>query len=222
MKLLQRETNNLALRVRGDGNGKGKRVWRKIVEPLGMVCTREVFWVAYLPAVGYVALYTLCITLPTTFRLVYEWQLEEVGRAYLGSAIGIPVGAGVSSLLGTVLLSRMAKKGDRRPELLVLPAILLMPLLTIGLAIYAWTAQKQTFWIWPRVGIGFSAAGLASTIVSFYRISDPVLLLMATTTPHRHVHHGRSSSARHICFGSCVIGALNLWRSTVYLFEYSA
>ena len=221
-KLLRRETHNLALRARGGGDGMGQRLRKKMFEVLRKVCTREVFWVAYLPALGYVALYTLYITLPKTFQLVYDWDSESVGRAYLGSAVGVLVGATASGLLGTVVLKREAKKGDRKPETLLLPAILLMPLVTVGLAVYGWTAQKQTFWIWPIVGIGFSAAGVTSTIVSLYHLSDPLLLLITTTAPHRSVHHGCSSNVHHICFSSRVVGALNLWRSPARLFQFSA
>jgi hypothetical protein len=90
------------------------------------------------------------------------------------------MGAAAIGLLGTVILSRTVNKGGRRPEVLPLPAILLMLLVIVGLAIYAWTAQKQTFWIWPIVGIGFSTAGETSTIVSLHPRSDQLQVLMIT------------------------------------------
>lgn len=179
-KLLRRETHDLALRARGDGDGKGKSLGRKMVELFGMVCTREVFWVAYVLAFGHVALYTLYITLPTTFRLVYDWDSEDVGSAYLGSAVGVLAGAVASVLLGTVLLSRKAKKSDRSPETLLLPDILPMPLVTVGLAIYAWTAQKQTFWIWPAFRTGLLGAGVTSTVVNFCCIAVLQVLMFTS------------------------------------------
>ncbi|KAI4959130.1 hypothetical protein J4E86_002851 [Alternaria arbusti] len=136
-----------------------------MVMPLRMLfLSRPIFFTSLLTAIGYGSLYILYTTIPTTFVETYGWAPKNLGLAYLGTAVGNLIGMLGGGAISDSLVKRKALKGDMRPENRLLPMIFWFPLVSIGLFIYAWTAQYGVHWIAPLIGTAVFGAGSMSAI----------------------------------------------------------
>jgi multidrug resistance protein len=150
-----------------------------MLRPLRMLfLLPNVFLVSLLTAVGYGYVYLLYTTLPATFTAIYGWPSKNIGLAYLGAAVGNLLGMACGGPLSDFIVRRRAAKGDNRPENRLIPMMFFWPLVTIGLIMYGWTAQKEYHWIWPLFGTAIFGMGAMSAIVSI----RPPLLTVASLT----------------------------------------
>ncbi|KAF1947689.1 MFS general substrate transporter [Clathrospora elynae] len=165
---LRKETGNTNLRSESDIEpGVGKfGVFRKVmVMPFRMLLfSRPIFFTSLLTAIGYGYIYILYTTIPTTFLGTYHWQPKKIGLAYLGTAVGNLIGMLGGGALSDGLVKRRAAKGDTRPENRLLPMIFFWPLVSVGLFIYAYTAEFHMPWIAPLAGTAVFGIGAMSAI----------------------------------------------------------
>lgn len=167
---LREQTGNIKLRAKSDvgaGVSKLKAFRNAMVMPFTMLFfSRPIFFISLLTAVGYGYIYILYTTLPNTFLETYHWAPKRLGLAYLGTAVGNLIGMVGGSVVSDGLVKRRAREGDTRPELRLLPMIFWWPLVSVGLLLYAWTAQHAVRSIAPLIGTAIFGAGAMSAIVS--------------------------------------------------------
>jgi hypothetical protein len=195
--------------------------------PLRMLLfSSPIFFTSLLTAIGYGWIYILYTTLPDTFMYTYNWAPKSIGLAYLGTAVRNLIGMLGGGVVSDALIKRRAAIGDTRSENRLLPMICFRPMVSIGLFMYAWTAQHAVHWIAPLIGTAIFGVGAMSAIVS---VSLHLRTLSTTTyvisrTPltykpvfHRHIHPRCVSPP--LCFGhGCLFGhALTYWRSRTLL-----
>ncbi|CAN9093565.1 unnamed protein product [Alternaria alternata] len=165
---LRNETGNENLRARPDVDtaaAKLEAFGTAMFMPLRMLfLSHPIFFTSLLTAIGYGYIYVLYTTLPTTFVETYKWAPKSLGLAYLGTAVGNLIGMLGGAAISDGLVKRRALKGDTRPENRLLPMIFWWPLVSIGLFIYAWTAQHGVHWIAPLIGTAIFGAGAMSAI----------------------------------------------------------
>ncbi|RMZ71638.1 integral membrane [Pyrenophora seminiperda CCB06] len=165
---LREQTGNKKLQAKLDaetGSSKLKAFCNAMVMPFTMLLfSGPIFFTSLLTAIGYGYLYILYTTLPNTFLDMYHWAPKKLGLAYLGIAVGNLLGMLGGSAVSDSLVRRRARKGDMRPELRLHPMIFWWPLVSIGLFVYAWTAQHAVHWIAPLLGTAIFGAGAMSSI----------------------------------------------------------
>jgi multidrug resistance protein len=165
---LRKETGNLKLRSKLEVNEERSRLQvlqRAMSMPLRMLFfSPSIFMISLLTAIGYGFIYILYTTLPYTFLIDYEWAPKKIGLAYLGTAVGNLLGMVAGGGFSDAIVKRRAAKGDTRPENRLIPMIFFWPLVSIGLVVYAWTAQHSTHWIGPLVGSAIFGAGAMSAM----------------------------------------------------------
>jgi MFS family permease len=173
---LWKQTGNKELRAKSDVNtGTSKLVafGTAMVMPLRMLfLSRPIFFTSLLTAIGYGYIYILYTTIPTTFVETYKWAPKNLSLAYLGTAVGNLIGMFGGAAISDGLVKRRALKGDTRPENRLLPMTFWWPLVSIGLFIYAWTAQYALHWIAPLIGTAIFGAGAMSAIVSLVSLQS--------------------------------------------------
>ena len=95
----------------------------------------------------------------------YQWQQQYVGLAYISGGLG----ALSAMLILTTTFGRSyrymcarfgGENGAGRPEFRM-PFLQIGMLVTpIGLIVFAWTAERQTHWVWPLLGNMFFCCGM--------------------------------------------------------------
>jgi MFS family permease len=223
---LRKQTGKTSLRSKSDidaGTGKMKAFRSEMVIPLRMLLfSTPIFFTSLLTAIGYGWIYILYTTLPDTFVYTYNWAPKSIGLAYLGTAVGNLIGMLGGGVVNDAIIKRRTALGDTRPENRLLPIIYFWPMVSIGLFMYAWTAQYAVHWIAPLIGTAIFGVGAMSAIVS---VSIYLLTLSATTYVisrtlltykpvfHGHIHPRCVSPS--LCFGhGRLFGhALTYWRS---------
>ncbi|KAH6877224.1 major facilitator superfamily domain-containing protein [Thelonectria olida] len=161
---LRKETGNVQLRSKLDTGLSTKELFRRcIVRPMKLllfspICT--IFAVYLMLVYGY--LYLLFTSVTFVFQQNYHFSTSTVGLVYLGLGIGCFVGMALFSWDS----GREFKKGESgggqgtvKPEvrLKLLPAgAIVFP---IGFFIYGWTADYETHWIAPILGLCLIGVG---------------------------------------------------------------
>ncbi|KAI1592757.1 AraJ Arabinose efflux permease [Pyrenophora tritici-repentis] len=165
---LRKQTGDKTLRAKSDtgpGANKIKAFREAMVMPFAMLFfSRPIFFTSLLTAVGYGYVYILYTTIPSTFLETYHWAPKKLGLAYLGTAVGNLIGMVGASVMSDSLVKRRALKDDTRPEIRLLPMIFWWPLVSVGLFMYAWTAQHAVHWIAPLIGTTIFGMGAMSAI----------------------------------------------------------
>lgn len=111
-------------------------------------------------------MYILYATLSTTFLNTYVWELENIGLAYLGIAVGALFGMSAAAKVSDAFMITRKGTGDERPGSRLLSTSFFWPILSVELLMYAWSAQKAVNWAVPMLGTSIFGAGAMSTIVS--------------------------------------------------------
>ncbi|ROT43004.1 MFS general substrate transporter [Sodiomyces alkalinus F11] len=171
---LRRETGNPALRSRLDkGLTEKDLVLLTVVRPLKLllfspICT--VFALYMVLVYGY--LYILFTSVPFVFQRSYGFSTSDVGLVYLGLGVGSMIGMAWFSVDTSRDVKAMKKlqaeedvggheneNGHVKPEI----RLKLLPhgaiLLPVGFFIYGWTADYETHWMGPIMGLTVIGVG---------------------------------------------------------------
>lgn len=190
---LRKETGNPAYRSRLDkGLTKKDLVALSIVRPSKLllfspICT--VFAVYMVLVYGY--LYILFTSVPFVFQRFYGFSTSNVGLVYLGLGVGSLLGMGWFSVDSTKDIKTLKKEqaeddtenGDESGSVAVKPEIRLklLPagaiLLPVGFFIYGWTADYQTHWMGPIMGLTVIGVGMYNGVFSLALYFSAVLCM---------------------------------------------
>lgn len=127
----------------------------------------------------YGILYLHLITIPLLYGpesvyglFSYRWQKGLTGLAYLGSGVGIVVGTVICSRYLNRSYAYMQKRqlrsngsNEHIPEHRLPFLQLGMTIVPIGLAVFAWTAEKRMHWVLPLVGAATFSTGMLMAYV---------------------------------------------------------
>ncbi|KAJ1336167.1 MFS transporter DHA1 family multidrug resistance protein [Microdochium nivale] len=158
------------------GLGGGAMFKRSIVRPLKLlvfspICT--VFAVFMAMVYGY--LYLLFTSVAFVFQQSYRFSTSMVGLVYIGLGVGSLLGmAWFAADSNKAMQTAMKETGQARvkPEI----RLALLPhgtiILPVGFFIYGWTANYQTHWIAPVIGLTIIGIGniLCFMTVSMYLV----------------------------------------------------
>jgi DHA1 family multidrug resistance protein-like MFS transporter len=133
-------------------------------------------------ALVYGILYIWFESFPVVFAGIYNFDLGEVGLAF----IGILVGAIITippffAYLYYIQERQFNEAGDIKPEKRLVPAMVGSFFIPICLFWFGWSSRKSISWIMPIIGSSFFSFGtfllFVSGIVLFFHaiLSDPVL-----------------------------------------------
>ncbi|KAH7088208.1 major facilitator superfamily domain-containing protein [Paraphoma chrysanthemicola] len=132
--------------------------------PIRILLSPTIPLLSLLVAIAYGLTHLLYATLSTTFYL-YGWTTKLIGLAYMGTLVGSVLGLVAASVLSDAIVRRRAENHEHSATARLFPMVFFWPLVSVGLVIYAWSAQYETIWIWPLVGTGIFAAGAMSTLL---------------------------------------------------------
>ncbi|KAI8305171.1 putative transporter [Colletotrichum sp. SAR11_240] len=115
----------------------------------------------------------LYIDVPMTYKTVYEFNTAEAGLAFAGMGVGMFTGLLIFGFLSDVVVSRLARGGDRLPEHR-LPLLSAAALLVVaGMIIFNMTARPGVSYLVPLLGDYIIGSGLfAITMTSAVYIID--------------------------------------------------
>ncbi|KAF4922054.1 putative transporter [Colletotrichum viniferum] len=115
----------------------------------------------------------LYIDVPTTYKTVYDFNTAEAGLAFAGMGVGMFTGLLIFGFLSDVVVSRLARGGDRLPEHR-LPLLSAAALLVVaGMIICNMTARPGVSYLVPLLGDYIIGSGLfAITMTSAVYIID--------------------------------------------------
>lgn len=166
---LIKETGNQELHTEFEKKGQtlGNTIRTSLLRPFILLGTQVIVQVlALYMAYLYGLMYLVLSTFPTLWEQRYHESIGIGGLNYISLGIGFFIGtqtcAPLQDRIYRILKAR--NNGVGKPEFrvpLMIPGAVLVP---IGLFIYGWTAQYQTFWIGPNIGAAIFAAG---TIIGF-------------------------------------------------------
>ena len=142
---------------------------RAILMPLRtLFFSKTIFLTGFLTTVAYGSMYILYSTIPTTFLMTYAWPPKHVDLAYLSTAAGELLGMIACAGISDTIVNRRKSIDDdnNRPENRLLPMCFFWPLVSVGLSVYAWTAQNKIHWAVPLSGASVFGAGATGSMVS--------------------------------------------------------
>ncbi|EQB46012.1 SPX domain-containing protein [Colletotrichum gloeosporioides Cg-14] len=115
----------------------------------------------------------LYIDVPITYKTVYDFNTAEAGLAFAGMGVGMFTGLLIFGFLSDVVVSRLARGGDRLPEHR-LPLLSAAALLVVaGMIIFNMTARPGVSYLVPLSGDYIIGSGLfAITMTSAVYIID--------------------------------------------------
>lgn len=152
---LRKLTGNNLIRSTYEIASEAKAVSRKefVKETLWRPCyiaisEPMVFCLNFYIAFCYVIINSWFEAFPIVFKGIYDFNLIEVGLAYLPAVMGAFAGAGVYIWLLSILL----RPKDAAIEKCLVPLMLSAICTPIALTIFSWCASPRTHWIAPEVG----------------------------------------------------------------------
>lgn len=165
---LRKETNNPDLRSKFDDPTRRRRdvFLKAIIRPSKMLLLSPiVFALSLYMAIVYGYLYLLFTTITLVFERNYGFSSGNVGLAFLGIGVGSILGLVIFGLASDMIVKRMSKKGEMKPEYRLPPLIPGSLLIPLGLFWYGWTAEKGVHWIVPILGTMWVGLGLLATFM---------------------------------------------------------
>ncbi|RAL11562.1 MFS transporter [Aspergillus homomorphus CBS 101889] len=103
----------------------------------------------------YGLVYLVLSTFSTLWTTQYHMSTSRGSLNYLAPCIGYLLGAQTCAIIADKVYKYLKRNPEFRLPLMI-PASLLIP---IGLLIYGWTAEAQTHWIFPDLGIALPLMG---------------------------------------------------------------
>ncbi|KAM0321642.1 hypothetical protein ACHAQA_009998 [Verticillium albo-atrum] len=141
-----------------------------------------IFGLSLLTAVAYGTLYLLFTTVTEVFKTHYG-IVTNVGLIYLGFGCGQFAGLFMFGAVSDVILRKMAKGGEMKPEYRLPPMIPGGAMIPVGLLIYGWTVQYSVFWFVPVIGtflIGFGMITVFTPVGTYLVDAFPAYAASAT------------------------------------------
>lgn len=167
---LRKETGNPHLRSALDTGKTPKELFNfSIVRPIKMLFLSPVVFILSLyMAIIYGYMYLLFTTFPRVFQGQYGFDNGNIGFTYLGTGVGSIIGLFICGAASDRLVAALTRRhgGVRKPEYRLPLLVVGSLIITIGLFLYGWTAEKKVHWIAPIIGTGFLGAGMFVAFVS--------------------------------------------------------
>ena len=128
-----------------------------------------IFFVNIYTALFYCIYYTFFEVFPLTFPPMYNFNLGEIGLAFLACQVGATIGLlSYFAYLHWYMIPDNIKNGLRQQEHRLVPAILVSFLLPIGLLLFGWTARSTIYWIVPLIGVVIFVVGTFLILQSIF------------------------------------------------------
>jgi DHA1 family multidrug resistance protein-like MFS transporter len=128
-----------------------------------------IFFVNIYTALFYGIYYTFFEVFPLVFPPFYDFNLGEVGLAFLACQVGASIGVAIYfSYLNWYMIPDNLKNGLRAQEHRLVPAIFGSFLLPTGLFIFGWTARPSVHWIVPLIGVVIFVLGTFLILQSIF------------------------------------------------------
>lgn len=123
-------------------------------------------------AIVYGLLYLMFTTITPIFQQQYGWDVEITGLAYLGVGIGFFLGTAAVAAISDKTVVRMTKanNGIFEPEMRLPACVFFACFIPITFFWYGWSADYQTHWIVPIIGLlpfGFGMMGVFIPIQTY-------------------------------------------------------
>lgn len=118
-------------------------------------------------------LYLLFTTITEVFIQSYQFSSEICGLVYFGLGIGFFAGLFIVAKTSdpTVIRLTKANKGVYEPEMRLGSCVIFALFIPISLFWYGWSAEKQTHWIVPIIGLvpfGFGMMGIFAPVQTYF------------------------------------------------------
>jgi hypothetical protein len=110
--------------------------------------------------------YIFLTSMSQTFEDTYGFGRGVIGLAYIGLGIGAVVGMLICGHASDVLVRRMSKDGEIKPEHRLPPIIPGSVFTPIGLLWFGWSVMGKVHWIVPIIGTVWIGVGNAACFVS--------------------------------------------------------
>jgi len=141
-----------------------------LVRPMEiMLKDPAIFFVNLYTGYFYGVFYTFFEVFPLVFPPFYGFNLGQTGLAFLACLIGVIIAlVGYFAYLYFYMIPDNLRNGFREQEHRLVPAIFGSFFLTIGLFVFAWTADSNIHWSVPLVGVGIFVIGHFLTMQSLF------------------------------------------------------
>jgi MFS family permease len=159
---LRHETGNWALHARHEewDVGAGELARKYLVRPLQMLTTPICFLVALYASFAYGILYAQLTAFPIEFQEERGWGAVVGELPFLAMLLGIFIGAAGNLLNQRYYIARFHENRDRPvPEARLPPMMVGSVFFAAGLFIFAWTSDRDVFWLAPCVGVAMVGLG---------------------------------------------------------------
>lgn len=131
-----------------------------LVRPFQLLTTPICFLVALYASFVYGILYATLGAFPIEFQEVRGWNQVVGSLPFLATLLGVFIGAGANLLNQKFYLKRLkANNGRPVPEARLPPMMAGGLFFVAGLFIFAWTSDKDIFWLAPCIGIVLTGLG---------------------------------------------------------------
>ncbi|KAK9249908.1 major facilitator superfamily domain-containing protein, partial [Lipomyces tetrasporus] len=170
-------------------------------------------------AIAYGILYLLFTTMTVVFEQQYGISSNNVGLTYLGIGAGQFLGLIFFGAASDLIVKKMSKDGEMKPEYRLVPVLVGGSLLPIGLLWYGWTAEYKVFWFAPIIGMAFIGMGMITIFVpvSTYLV-DAFTIYAASATAANIVFRSLGGAFLSLC-GLKLENALGVgWSSSLLAF----
>lgn len=137
-----------------------------------------IFFVNMYTALFYGIYYTFFEVFPLIFPVQYNFNLGEIGLAFLSCQSGATIGLlAYFAYLHWYMIPDNLRHGLRQQEHRLVPAILGSFLIPIGLFVFAWTARASIHWVVALIGVVIFVVGtffILQSIFVYLPLSYPV------------------------------------------------
>lgn len=159
---LRHESGNWALHAKHEewDVSLGELAHKYLVRPFQLLATPICFLVALYASFVYGILYATLGAFPIEFQEVRGWNQVVGALPFLGTLLGVFIGAAANLLNQKFYLKKLkANNGRPVPEARLPPMMAGSIFFVAGLFIFAWTSDKDIFWLAPCIGIVLTGLG---------------------------------------------------------------
>jgi hypothetical protein len=154
LEKLRHETGNQNLRLESEMSlSKHKALSHALGLPLKLLLfSPVVLLTCFGVAVVTGMLYLLISSLATEFQIQYGLSIGSSGLAYLGLNIGLILSLVVFAAISDRAYKKIAKSGEVKPEIRLVPVVFAAPLCCGGLLMYGCAVDQHVHWMVAIVG----------------------------------------------------------------------
>jgi MFS transporter, DHA1 family, multidrug resistance protein len=142
--------------------------------PLKMLITEPlVVMISLYLALNFAVLFQWFITVPVALEGAFEFNIRQVGLAFIAAIVGVVLAAVTTGVLDRIMAPRAMKRdmetGVMNIEYRLYPAMIGCLFMPVSLFWVGWTASPSFTWATPVIGTLFYVWGSALTLVSRFR-----------------------------------------------------